>query len=182
MSRNNSRCQFDYFKSFNDLKQISGSFTLDLDLLSDSMAVQSCYVLSQSTNLSQKIRDDLSLYYKISLIVLLISILPKWNCYLFMILRIIVNKVGIINKQGMREQLVEQKNYLMKMIFQFYRLIARFYGINYNKEQKYEFSSKNSFKDIVRLFYVNHEDMFTAGQFNTAKRTVDLLNYDEMER
>jgi len=37
---------FDYFRSFNDLKYISSSLTLDLDLLSDSMAVANCYVLS----------------------------------------------------------------------------------------------------------------------------------------
>jgi len=35
---------------------------------------------------------------------------------------------------------------------------------------------------VVRLFYVNHEDNFTADQFNPAKKTTDLLKYDEMER
>ena len=75
--------EFDYFKSFNDFRQILVSIRLDLDLLSDSMAVQSCYVLSKSMNLGQEVRDDLSFYYKISLVVLFISILPKLNCYLF---------------------------------------------------------------------------------------------------
>jgi len=32
------------------------------------------------------------------------------------------------------------------------------------------------------LFYVNHEDIFTAEQINVGKTTVDLLNYDEMEK
>jgi len=61
-------------------------------------------------------------------------------------------------------------------------VIARFYGINYNKEHDYVFSSKDVKQDIIRLFYVNHEDIFTAEQFNPAKETVDLLNYDEMEK
>ena len=67
-------------------------------------------------------------------------------------------------------------------MFYLYRLISRFYGINYNEDNNYVFNSRNSKQDIIRLFYVNHEDMFTADQFNPAKETVDLLNYDEMEK
>ena len=91
--------EFDYFKSIVDFKCIGSSFSLDLDLLSDSMAVCNCYVLSRSTNLSQEIRDDLNLYFRCSLIVLLISVLPKINCYIFLILRFIVSKMVIIEKQ-----------------------------------------------------------------------------------
>jgi len=41
-------------------------------------------------------------------------------------------------------------------------LISRLYGLKYNKDQKYILSSKDSSKDIKRLFYMNHVDMFTA--------------------
>jgi len=61
-------------------------------------------------------------------------------------------------------------------------VISRFYGINYNEDNDYIFKSKDTEKDIQRLFYVSHEDLFTAEQFNPAKKTADLLSYDEMER
>ena len=44
----------------------------------------------------------------------------------------------------------------------FYRCVSRFYGINYNEDNDYTFKSKDISKDIQRMFYVNHEDMFTA--------------------
>ena len=50
----------------------------------------------------------------------------------------------------------------MKFIFHLYRLIARFYGINYDEDNKYTFKSKDIESDIKRLFYTNHEDNFTA--------------------
>ena len=67
-------------------------------------------------------------------------------------------------------------------MFHFYRYVSRFYGVNYNEDSDYVFRSKDIDKDIRRLFYVNHEDMFTAEQLNPAKETVDLLTYDEMEK
>jgi len=67
-------------------------------------------------------------------------------------------------------------------MFHFYRYVSRFYGIKYNKQENYIFKSKDSNNDISRLFYMNHEDIFTAEQFNPARQTVDLLSYDEMEK
>jgi len=40
-----------YFKTISDFKNISASLFLDLDFLSDCMAVSNCYVLSKSENL-----------------------------------------------------------------------------------------------------------------------------------
>jgi len=57
-----------------------------------------------------------------------------------------------------------------------------FYGINYDGNEDYIFRSKNVKLDIVRLFYINHEDSFTADQFNPNKETVDRLFYHEMEK
>ena len=78
---------------------------LDLDFLSDCMAVSNCYVLSRSMNLSQEIRNDLDLYFKCSLIILFVSVLPKINCYLFLLVRLIVTKMGIIKKEENQETL-----------------------------------------------------------------------------
>jgi len=61
-------------------------------------------------------------------------------------------------------------------------MVSRFYGINYNKDNNYVFDSKDISKDMIRLFYANHEDIFTAEQFNPTKQTADLLSYHEMEK
>jgi len=47
-------------------------------------------------------------------------------------------------------------------MFHLYRYASRFYGINYNEDNNYVFKSKDITEDIKRLFYVNHEDIFTA--------------------
>ena len=60
------------------------------------------------------------------------------------------------------ERLVKQESCFNKLIFHLYRQIARFYGINYDEDDGYTFKSRNITSDIKRLFYINHEDDFTA--------------------
>ena len=43
-----------------------------------------------------------------------------------------------------------------------YKMIARFYGINYDEDNNFIFKSRNIGLDIKRLFYINHEDDFTG--------------------
>jgi len=81
------------------LKQITKSLFLDLDFLSDWMTISNCYALSRSMNLNQEIRNDLNFYLLCSLVVISISMLPKLNCYLFFLLRLIVDIMGIIKKE-----------------------------------------------------------------------------------
>ena len=68
------------------------------------------------------------------------------------------------------------------MLFHFYRVISRFYGMNYDEDDDYIFNSKDVKSDIKRLFYMNHEDTFTADQYNKNKKTVDKLLINEMEK
>ena len=68
------------------------------------------------------------------------------------------------------------------MIFHLYRVIARFYGINYDRDDDYIFKSRDIKSDINRLFYVNHEDDFTANQYNKNLKTLDKLVYHENEK
>ena len=137
----NKQYEFNCLKGLSDLKQSLGCFGVDLDLLSDSMAVQTCYVLSRSMNLEQNIRDDLELYYQCSLAVLFISMLPRLNCYLFYILRTIASRTKMIRKEGDGEQLVyERKSCFRRLFIETYRLIARFYGINYDSSNEDRFS------------------------------------------
>ena len=65
-----------------------------------------------------------------------------------------------------------------------YRWIARFYGINYQKTEDgdYVFKSRDIISDIMRLFYINHEDDFTANDYNKNVNIVDKLVYHEMEK
>lgn len=60
-------------------------------------------------------------------------------------------------------------------------IVSRLYGLHYIEDNKksgeYVFSSKNVQQDILRLFYVNHEDMFTADQMNMNRKPVDMLVY-----
>jgi len=67
-------------------------------------------------------------------------------------------------------------------LFCFYKLNAGVYGIKYKKEENYVFRCRDIKKDIKRLFYICHYDVFTAGQFNSARETADLLCYEEMNR
>ena len=52
----------------------------------------------------------------------------------------------------------------MKFIFYCYQLISRFYGIHYDRDKNYSFKSNDIELDINKLFYVNHEDIYTADQ------------------
>jgi len=61
--------------------------------------------LSESRNLDQNVRKDLKLYYSCSLIILYTSLLPKLNCYLFFLLRMMVSKIGIVVREEKEERL-----------------------------------------------------------------------------
>ena len=74
-------------KAISDIILILNCYRFDIDTLTDSIAVQNCYVLSESMNLDPTIRHNLKFYYRCSLIVLIISMLPKINCYFFILLR-----------------------------------------------------------------------------------------------
>ena len=68
------------------------------------------------------------------------------------------------------------------MVLHFYRLIARFYGINYEGDKNYILKSMDVNNDINKLFYVNHEDEFTANQITNNSGITNKLFYHEMEK
>ena len=165
---------FSYISMFYDVRLMIESIVFDLDILTDSISIFTCYALSQSKNFKNpNTAKEMDLYYNYSVRIFIASLIPRFNCYLFFGLRKLMKmgKCIVIGGQN-SEELIKPDCFIFYPFYYLYLLSAYVYGISYHE------TSQNQMNKLREIY---HNKKQAKHEFNLKQSLIEKESQEQHE-